>query len=109
MGKMTHMERNREEETKVPSLGSHGSDYPYGLCISFSSEELEKLGLSHEDFDVDDIIHLAAFGKVTSVSHSKNSDNENSRIEVQLTHLNLLENESEEEEHNREPETRPYW
>ena len=51
------------------SLGEHDPIpvmHPYGLCISLSEVELEKLGLD-DDVDVGDMLHLRVMVKATSV------------------------------------------
>ncbi len=77
--------------------------YPYGLSISITHEELEKLGLD-ADCEVGDMIHLFALSKVTSVSKTDTGEGEKCRIELQITHLGL---ESEDEENKEEDSYRP--
>jgi major coat protein len=77
--------------------------YPYGLCITITEEEIAKLGLDGDLPDVGDMIHLAAMAKVTSVSESEREDTGGGktkccRVELQITHLAALENESDEYE-----------
>jgi hypothetical protein len=74
--------------------------YPYGLCISFTQDELEKLNIEG-GCAVGDMIHLCAIARVTACSESEmeNAAGEkkrNCRIELQITHL-ATENEDEEE------------
>ena len=76
---------------------SNANKYPYGLCISLSQAELDKLGLEG-DCSAGDMIHLCAFARVTSVSQREEVDGDlKSRIELQITHLGI-ENESTENE-----------
>lgn len=69
--------------------------YPYGLCITLESEQLEKLGIDG-DCEVGDMIHLCAMAKVTSINSREKEGGDNElRIELQITHL-ASENEDEE-------------
>jgi hypothetical protein len=74
--------------------------YPYGLCISLTEEELEKLGLDGELPKVGMMIHFVAMAKVTSVSQNERVEADGTkenccRVELQITHL-ATENEDEE-------------
>ena len=70
--------------------------YPYGLCISLTQVELEKLGCTVADFEIGDLIHLQGMGVVTSVSeHKRQNADDTCRVEIQITHLSD-ENESDE-------------
>ena len=69
--------------------------YPYGLCITIETEQLDKLGIDG-DCEVGDMIHLCAMAKVTSISkREKEGGDSDMRIELQITHL-ASENEDEE-------------
>ena len=57
--------------------------YPYGLCISLSDEELEKLKLDC-DCDVGEEITFVIRCEVTSVSQSKAPEGSRSRLELQI-------------------------
>lgn len=87
----------------MPSPVSTASDsnepiYPYGLCISFTEKELEKLNIE-SDASVGDYIHLHAIGKVTSVSERDTPNGPCCRVEVQLTAI-AAEDESHEHDEN---------
>jgi hypothetical protein len=71
-------------------------DVPYGLCISFSEVELEKLGLD-ADCSVGDMIHVFAMGTVTSVSKSDHGSGPSARVEISLTHIGVEDEDDEEE------------
>jgi hypothetical protein len=98
---MIDLKRTKEEkkESVAESPIDAVSDYPYGLCISFDEDTLEKLGLEEEDVEVGDMIHIHALGKVTSVSRYDNETNGPcSRVEVQLTNMVGVEDEESEDE-----------
>lgn len=75
--------------------------YPYGLCLSLSNKELEKLNLDHE-CEIGDFIHLFAMAKVTSRSISDTGSGEQCRLELQITHMGL-ESEDDEDQEVMEP------
>jgi hypothetical protein len=74
--------------------------YPYGLRISLTHEELEKMGIETADAFVGGICHLHARGKITSISNNEVENQEGEakqdcRIEIQIVALSI---ESEDEE-----------
>lgn len=71
--------------------------YPYGLCISLCQEDLDKLDMEG-DMDVGDLIDLRAIGKVTSVNKRDTENGADCRVEIQLTHIAIEDEEDEEEE-----------
>jgi hypothetical protein len=76
--------------------------YPYGLGICLCTEELEKLGVDYEDWQVGEHFHLFAMAKITSISKNETAEGENCRVELQIV---SLEGESEEDiEGEEEPE-----
>jgi hypothetical protein len=77
----------------IPCAGDQ-PDYPYGLRISLTERELEKLGLK-PDCDIGDIIDLRAFAEVTSVSTERRDGKDTARVELQIQRL-ALENEAGE-------------
>lgn len=89
------MKRDGEKgEDESPRL--QREDYPWGLAIHLTHEDLERLGL---DCDVEpgDYLHGMFFAKVMSVSTRTHDAGAEARIELQITHL-ALENESTEAE-----------
>lgn len=83
------------EELIAPSV----SDYPYGLCISLCSEELEKLGLS--EIGHGEMIHLHCMATVTSVSTHDNSSGSDKRAELQITAIAAEDEDEENREQDR--------
>jgi hypothetical protein len=84
-----------KEDSKPLSVDDTVSKYPYGLCLSLDEDQLDKLDMCKPD--VGDFIHLHAMARVTSVSeHEKTNGDACCRVELQITHLGL-ENEDEEE------------
>lgn len=83
----------RERDSYPPAISAM-PDVPYGLCISLTEVELEKLDLE-DDCEVGDIIHLFAMAKVTSVSKRDTGDGCDCRVELSITDL-AVEDESTE-------------
>lgn len=96
MRKMVDMRRSLDEkiEATMPSPMMQ-NDYPYGLCISLTHDELEKLDLDG-DCEVGDMIDLRALGRVTSVSKTEVDGKPCCRIEIQLEQL-AVEDEDKED------------
>ena len=79
--------------------------YPYGLCLCFDQETLDKLDLD-SDAEVGDMIHIHALGKITSISKRDTESGPDCRVEIQLTAI-ALEDEHEEDEEAEEFMRRP--
>lgn len=81
--------------------------YPWGLSLRLSQDELDKLNVDHGDWEVGDIFHLHALGRITSISSNETEGGEKCNVEIQITHLagesEDAENEEEEPEHEEEP------
>lgn len=99
--KFVSMKKTPEEKVEEvedfcsrPSI-ANVADYPYGLAITLTHEELDKLGLDY-DCDVGDMIDLRAFAEVTSVSKRMVNDKPEVRVELQIRDM-AVENESDEE------------
>lgn len=76
--------------------------YPWGLRISLTQDELAKLKIDPATCNIDGMMHLHAIARVTSVSCDKRQDGtENHRVELQIEQLAV---ESEDEE-NAEADT----
>jgi len=74
---------------------SDAPEYPYGLRITLTGAELDKLGMDC-DCDIGDVIDLRAMGTVTSVSMDKSADGvTRRRVEIQLEKI-AVENEAGE-------------
>ena len=69
-------------------------DYPWGMSICLTNEELDKLELDG-DCSAGDVIHLVAFAKVTSVSMRDEGGKQDRRVELTITDL-AVEDESTE-------------
>lgn len=88
----------REQAERLNGMIGSASDqpkYPYGLCISLSHNELEKLGVDYEDWTVGDLFHLHAMAKITSISRRETEGEADCRVEMQIIAL-AGENEDEE-------------
>ena len=88
-----------KESMAVPTMS--GNRYPYGLSICLCNDEIEKLGLD-DNVDVGDMLHLFAMGKVTSVSKNDTEEGARVRVEIQLTHLGVEDEDDEEMEEKNE-------
>lgn len=100
--KMVDMANTPQKTEEQPMPVMQQPIYPYGLGICLGHDELAKLDLD-ADCEVGDMIHLMAMAKVTSISKRENSDGEDCRIELQITHL-AVEDEDEEAEENEDEE-----
>lgn len=99
--KMVNMARTPEEKAEqmhrdsFPTPVSEMQDYPYGLCVTLTEEDLEKLDLD-DDCEIGDMIDLRAFARVTSVNKNQVGGKDRCRVELQIEELSV-ENEATEE------------
>lgn len=98
MNKLVDMARSVTEmqDAASPSYVSNTPLYDYGLTLCFNHETLQKLNLDDEDVEVGDMLDIRAMAKVTSVSKNDTGDGEKCRVELQLTHIGIPENENNE-------------
>lgn len=100
---MVDMKRTPSEVAESMPCLANQPEYPYGLCIRLGQDELDKLGITITDIQVNDMVHLHCMGVVTSTSsHESATSGSNSCVEIQITHL---EAEDEEEENKEEKPT----
>ena len=103
MRHMVDMELDDEDKldlsAAIPALKP---EYPYGLKISLTEKEFEKLGLDHSVAEVDGIIHGHFMGRITSVSHEQRQEKECCRVEIQIESLEIESEDEENEEHEEE-------
>jgi hypothetical protein len=99
--KMIDMARTPAQIADDGDTGPSAPIYPYGLCICLCDEELAKLGLSTDDVEIGDMLHIHGLAKVTSVSTNDTENGSSTRIELTLAYLSApVENEDEENAEN---------
>ncbi len=90
---MTDMARSMNEAKPTIAIGmAPRSEYGYGTSITLDAEALKKLGIKKLP-EVDDEYHIVAIGKVQSVSKDANQ----TRLQIQLTHMDLTHEDAAEE------------
>lgn len=93
---MVDMSATAEEAEEI--LQPSPPKYPYGLCISFCQDELEKLGLDEEELCIGDLLHLHALAKVTSVSSYDSENGSSKRVELVLAYIAAEDEDKEDDE-----------
>lgn len=86
-----------EKKAEATAISPSPPMYPYGLCISLGTEQLQKLGLA-DDVEAGDHIQLNAIGKVTSVSKHDTESGCDCRVEIQLTAIEAEDEDTTGEE-----------
>jgi hypothetical protein len=96
---MRSMELDDEEKVDAvqPIAMSDKPDFPYGLRICLTHQELEKLDLDPADAVVGGIFHMHALARVTSVSASDGPDGSVCRVEAQIEDLAIESEDAEDE------------
>lgn len=74
--------------------------YPYGLSITLGDEEIEKLGIDCDDEEclVGNYVHGHFLAEVTGYHKSDTSDGTKRTLNIQVTHLELESEQSENDE-----------
>lgn len=81
----------------MPMPKPRGPQYPWGLRITLTDKELQKLGME-ADCSIGDYLDMRAFACVTSISKDTDSDgNAYCRVELQIEKL-AVEDEMAEDE-----------
>lgn len=96
MRQMTDMRRTPEEkvEAMTPSLMDDVAEYPPGLSICLDQACLDKLNLD-DDVEIGDMIHCWVMAKVSSVSKRSEGGEPQCRIELQITHMGVEDEDKE--------------
>ena len=95
---------NEDKEKLQYACPPPSSIYPYGLCISLTEEELEKLNVDYSGAQVGDHYHFVCMAKVTSISCNETQDGKKCRLEMQITDIAV---ESEEDEYADDEQREP--
>lgn len=88
---------SEQKDSCSPCVDFPSSMYPYGLCISFGNEQLEKLKLD-ATCEVGDLLHMFCLAKVTSVSKNDTTEGTQNRIELQITAIAMESEDAENAE-----------
>lgn len=95
--KYTKAEAKEEYGESMSPEGSNLPDYPYGLTITLDDCCLGKLGIKDLP-EIGDEYHVMAVAKVTRLSSSADEKEEEQRMTLQITDLQLMpEAEAKEE------------
>jgi len=93
--KITKKEAKTKSESMV--IGSPDQErYPYGLRLDLSNDTLEKLGMTKLPA-VGTVLMFEAKAKVVGSRQSATEGSENRSVELQITHIDLEEGETDEE------------
>lgn len=89
----------KEAKAKSESMFIGSSDqerYPYGLRLDLNNDTLEKLGMKALPA-VGTVLMFEAKAKVVGSRQSATEGSENRSVELQITHIDLEEGETDEE------------
>lgn len=103
MGNYVDMALSPQEQAENMPIAANidTPKYPWGLCISLTNDELEKMGVEAKDFQVGDMINFDVLGKVTAVSERDASEGPCCRVEIQITGISVEDDEDEEQEYKK--------
>ncbi len=87
----------KEKSKAVQVIGSSDQErYPYGLRLDLNNDTLEKLGMKKLP-TVGTVLMFEAKAKVVGSRQSATEGSENRSVELQITHIDLEDGESDEE------------
>ena len=94
---MKSMEMTDDEklDAVMPIPMSQQPDYPYGLRLSLTEAEFEKLDLSTEEAEVGGTLHGHFMGRITSVSENDTPNGKCCRVEIQIEELSIESEDAE--------------
>jgi hypothetical protein len=101
-------EEIKKDVSPMPAMEAPSAPtYPYGLCISLTENELEKLGLEGDMPEIGELVHLMGMAKVTSVSEHERELPDGTkkrccRVELQIVALKAEDEDEEDPEERRE-------
>lgn len=87
---LVSMELDDEDKLDNPIMVSDRAvhpDYPYGLRISLTENELEKLKLDHKEASVGDYLNLRVRACVKSISEHDDGGGKCCRMELQIEEM----------------------
>lgn len=94
LDKLVDMRLSAEDKTQEAMPFDH-REYPYGLCLSLTEKELEKLDVPADEFKIGDVVDLRALAKVTSVSEHESEHGKCCRVELQVIMLGAEDEDAE--------------
>lgn len=96
---MVSLELTDEEkiDTLMPIPMAERPEYPFGLRISLTHRELEKMNLDPAEACVGGLVHLHAMARITAVSMEDRGERKECRLELQIEDM-CVEGEDEENE-----------
>jgi hypothetical protein len=94
---LVSMELDDEEKAEQCQPSCDKPDFPYGLRISLTEKEFERLGLNPADAECGAIFHGHFMARVTSVYANDGASGATCRVEAQIEDL-AIESEDEEDE-----------
>ena len=98
MDNYKHLEMDDDDQLdRAISTGSETETprYPYGLRFTLTHEEMAKLKMT-EVPEKGDVLHFAAMAEVTNVSTNDGEFGKSIRLELQITHMLGMEDETKE-------------
>lgn len=98
MGTMQSMEMTDEEsyDAPTPIAMPTKAQYPYGLCLSLTNAEIEKLGIDPDEAVVGGVFHLEGLARITSVSCTEGPDGTCCRIEAQIEDMGVITSDADQ-------------
>lgn len=105
---LTHLKLKPKKtlrEVSVEPLEPMQDEYPWGTRIDLNNECMDAMGLSAEDFTVEEPVKIAALGKVVATSKREHQNDEpHQSVEIQITHLKLSMAEDLQDKYSSDPD-----
>lgn len=93
---LVHMKRDTSAEGTMADLNDKTEEYPYGLRLNLTEDDLKKVGLDMPK--VGEMVHVMAMTKVTAVhAHDSERGGTSQGVELQITHMSAEVEDTEDE------------
>jgi len=94
--KLAHMKSDKSGEKPMSDLNATPEEYPYGLRLRLTEEDMKKIGLDMPK--VGEMVHIMAMTKVVSVhAHDSEDGGASQGVELQITHMSAEVEDTEDE------------
>lgn len=102
--KRTKAEIKEEKEKYVaqPSIEPSVEKYPWSTKMDLDEYMIDKLDIDLSEIEMGATVKIAAYAKVVGISQNERTDGKNGRLELQITKMQISDEESFESAFNKE-------
>lgn len=94
---LVDLKMSKQDMAEEASPEAIQNPYPYGICLTLDTDELDKLGITKLP-GVGDEYHIRAVGEVTSVSENDTGNGQERSVRVQIQMMEMRHEDEAEGE-----------